>query len=350
MKYLTKRIICAAGCLLMLTSVASAHPGQTDADGGHWDNDTGEYHYHHGYPAHQHTNGICPYDYDDQTGRNSGTSGSSATDTISQDTTSDQVDDVDWRDPSWEWVPDSYESSQNFSNSGSCPQAGHIIPRQYYYDADGRMYTPYQDQAIPHADGETDNSYFMQAGSYNDPENKPKFDYFTLDEIVYMFGLQEQSLQFQQGAYFGLNEAAVWSDFNDTDSAEDHSSDYDDGYYQGYRDGFFADRSAPNSDIIDRSELGGASTRDEEEAPAVSTSKTTESGWTKYYPYIIGVLACLCILFFVLMCIASSNYQKANESLTKRYYVLRDIGQIIKNRPSKTITENEINEILRKHQ
>ena len=62
------------------------------------------------------------------------------------------------------------------------------------------MYTPYQDQAIPHADGETDNSYFMQAGSYNDPENKPRFDYFTLDEIVYMFGLQEQSLQFQQGA------------------------------------------------------------------------------------------------------------------------------------------------------
>lgn len=83
MKYLTKRIICAAGCLLMLTSVASAHPGQTDADGGHWDNDTGEYHYHHGYPAHQHTNGICPYDYDDQTGRNSGTSGSTSGESIS---------------------------------------------------------------------------------------------------------------------------------------------------------------------------------------------------------------------------------------------------------------------------
>lgn len=83
MKYLTKRIICAAGCLLMLTSVASAHPGQTDADGGHWDNDTGEYHYHHGYPAHQHTNGICPYDYDDQTGWNSGTSGSTSGESIS---------------------------------------------------------------------------------------------------------------------------------------------------------------------------------------------------------------------------------------------------------------------------
>lgn len=46
---------------------ASAHPGRTDANGGHYDSSTGEYHYHHGYPAHQHTNGICPYDFDDQT-------------------------------------------------------------------------------------------------------------------------------------------------------------------------------------------------------------------------------------------------------------------------------------------
>lgn len=41
---------------------ASAHPGHTDAAGGHWDSSTGEYHYHHGYPAHQHENGICPYE------------------------------------------------------------------------------------------------------------------------------------------------------------------------------------------------------------------------------------------------------------------------------------------------
>lgn len=57
---------------------ASAHPGRTDANGGHYDSSTGEYHYHHGYPAHQHTNGICPYDFDDQTGWNSGTSSNSS--------------------------------------------------------------------------------------------------------------------------------------------------------------------------------------------------------------------------------------------------------------------------------
>lgn len=38
-----------------------AHPGKTDSDGGHFDHSTGEYHYHHGYPAHQHENGTCPY-------------------------------------------------------------------------------------------------------------------------------------------------------------------------------------------------------------------------------------------------------------------------------------------------
>lgn len=49
------------------TIVVYAHPGQTDSNGGHYDRSTGEYHYHHGYSAHYHTDGICPYDYDDRT-------------------------------------------------------------------------------------------------------------------------------------------------------------------------------------------------------------------------------------------------------------------------------------------
>ena len=52
----------------------SAHSGKTDANGGHYDSSTGEYHYHHGYPAHQHTNGKCPYDYKDKTDHSSGSS------------------------------------------------------------------------------------------------------------------------------------------------------------------------------------------------------------------------------------------------------------------------------------
>lgn len=66
-------------CLMLLFVSASAHAGRTDAAGGHWDRSSGTYHYHHGYPAHQHTNGICPYDYNDLTGSNSGSSSSIST-------------------------------------------------------------------------------------------------------------------------------------------------------------------------------------------------------------------------------------------------------------------------------
>lgn len=63
-----KKILFAALVLLflvLLPTAAYAHPGDTDSSGGHYDSSTGEYHYHHGYPAHQHTNGQCPYDFDD---------------------------------------------------------------------------------------------------------------------------------------------------------------------------------------------------------------------------------------------------------------------------------------------
>ena len=51
-----------------------AHSGRTDAYGGHYGD--GGYHYHHGYTAHQHPNGTCPYNFDDQTdhSNNGGTS------------------------------------------------------------------------------------------------------------------------------------------------------------------------------------------------------------------------------------------------------------------------------------
>lgn len=47
--------------LLLACQIALAHPGNTDSKGGHTNRSTGEYHYHHGYPEHQHNNGECPY-------------------------------------------------------------------------------------------------------------------------------------------------------------------------------------------------------------------------------------------------------------------------------------------------
>ena len=72
-----KRFLALFLCFLLLVPVvAFAHPGNTDSRGGHFDRDTGEYHFHHGYPAHQHRNGQCPYDHDDRTGERSGSSSS----------------------------------------------------------------------------------------------------------------------------------------------------------------------------------------------------------------------------------------------------------------------------------
>ena len=49
----------------VLTIVSSAHSGGTDSNGGHYNSQTGEYHYHHGYPAHSHVGG-CPYDNEEE--------------------------------------------------------------------------------------------------------------------------------------------------------------------------------------------------------------------------------------------------------------------------------------------
>lgn len=68
-----RKILLAPVLFLCLSVVASAHPGKTDSDGGHTDHSTGEYHYHHGYSAHQHSDvdgdGVldCPYLFDDKT-------------------------------------------------------------------------------------------------------------------------------------------------------------------------------------------------------------------------------------------------------------------------------------------
>lgn len=60
-----RRLVVCLLLLLWLSCAAHAHPGGTDSKGGHYNRSTGEYHYHHGYPEHQHTNGICPYDFKD---------------------------------------------------------------------------------------------------------------------------------------------------------------------------------------------------------------------------------------------------------------------------------------------
>lgn len=57
-----KKIISLLIIFIGLFTISFAHSGRTDSSGGHYNRSTGEYHYHHGYSAHQHYNGICPYE------------------------------------------------------------------------------------------------------------------------------------------------------------------------------------------------------------------------------------------------------------------------------------------------
>ena len=61
-----KRIGIILLTIMMIPVTLLAHSGKTDSRGGHRDNKNksglGSYHYHCGdYPAHLHTNGVCPY-------------------------------------------------------------------------------------------------------------------------------------------------------------------------------------------------------------------------------------------------------------------------------------------------
>ena len=102
--------------VLVIPSPVLAHGGRTDASGGHTDRSTGEYHYHHGYSAHQHPNGVCPYNFDDQTDHSSGSSSGSSS---SAEASWDHVDshffeEFRYNEATDEWLHDDgtyYESS-----------------------------------------------------------------------------------------------------------------------------------------------------------------------------------------------------------------------------------------------
>lgn len=76
-KHPTALLLSVLAILLLLPLPAFAHGGHTDGNGGHTDHSTGDYHYRHGFEAHDHYDmdgdGTldCPYDFLDRTGQNS---------------------------------------------------------------------------------------------------------------------------------------------------------------------------------------------------------------------------------------------------------------------------------------
>lgn len=81
MKKVLLCVACVALCMMLFPLVAYAHSGKTDSNGGHYDHSTGEYHYHHGYSAHQHYDidgdgyRDCPYNFEDKTSHGNNSSG-----------------------------------------------------------------------------------------------------------------------------------------------------------------------------------------------------------------------------------------------------------------------------------
>lgn len=73
--------------LCVCAIVVSAHSGGTDENGGHYDYSTGEYHYHHGYSAHEHVDGECVFDFEDNVDHDRGDNNSSASDKQSNSNT-----------------------------------------------------------------------------------------------------------------------------------------------------------------------------------------------------------------------------------------------------------------------
>lgn len=84
MKRLFKISLVAIVEILLFVIVVTAHSGKTDSAGGHYNNSSGEYHYHHGYSAHQHYDmdgdGVvdCPYDFNNKTNHNNNSSSNSS--------------------------------------------------------------------------------------------------------------------------------------------------------------------------------------------------------------------------------------------------------------------------------
>ena len=95
---------------------AFAHSGRTDGAGGHHDyknvSGLGYYHYHHGYPAHLHPNGVCPY----ESGSSSTTTSSSTQSTSNSSSDSVQTNNasVPKNSTSGSWEHDASEETWRY--------------------------------------------------------------------------------------------------------------------------------------------------------------------------------------------------------------------------------------------
>lgn len=146
------KILCAALCLSLGLSAApaslsagflleaEAHCGRTYANSGHCDN----YHYYcGGYPAHLHTNGVCPYaggtNGTSSTNQNMGSHHTEAASCTPQETTAPDTT-LGWHHNDHGWW---YNDSKNTCKKNGC----FLIDGHYYlFNDDGYMLTGWQNR------------------------------------------------------------------------------------------------------------------------------------------------------------------------------------------------------------
>lgn len=224
-----KRYLALLVCFVLLIlqfNLAFAHGGRTDSDGGHYNQSTGEYHYHHGYPAHDHPGGVCPYDYDDQTDHSGGTSGEKTTNEL----------------PLYPYITPAPKSEYKKLYSGSnrpdfSPPEPSPTPSLWigatYLD---RSYDEIDDveldpDDIYHRSPRYFDQYYMPYLDDEYPVISPQA-LLAMDRIKIRRALQDKSLtDYERGWYESkLDSESKFSDF--------YHAGYDSGYDDGLRDGY----------------------------------------------------------------------------------------------------------------
>ncbi len=370
-----KKTLAVIFCFMLVFTCASAHPGRTDSNGGHWDNSTGEYHYHHGYEAHLHPDGVCPYDYDDQTGSasDSPSSGSKSEAVVATTTDRNSTEDssISYKYNNGDGDDGTYETAYNLGYQHGMEAAApydsgypdNIFAAATYFchtkaltgstsyaDSDSSYDQAYEDGYLAAtADIDEYISIIYPNGIPTDSEKISSLEYpYDRDDGTYetaynagytrgcalLIELHSELLPDVSTLTGKLSEA---NRIEGNTPLEDHGatfeSAYEDGYYQSETDFF----NTLNELIF-------------QSAPASESSKSILE--SPYRTVMIAILSGVFVLSAIIIATIYHFMKKQNKELraklNKQNHFIEHILKTEKENPYHTLTIEELQDILRK--